>query len=197
MKSIGLPICKASVLAMLDHRKTQTRRIIKPQPRNGIRRSVFSPSGLEDLHGYALKAPAHPGDELWFREKLHKLRGQVAYHADNTLVVPIEVRDARLDLSMTVAWPWKRDVLPAIFMPRYACRLFRTLADIRAERLQDISDVDIEEEGIEPVEDASGFGDDLYLTRLDFAKWWDELHGPGAWGRNEWVFVYTFRPLPS
>lgn len=56
------------VRAILEGRKTQTRRVIKPQPDN-VRNSVFVKSGFETNHGYEIKCPyGQPGDRLWVRE---------------------------------------------------------------------------------------------------------------------------------
>lgn len=55
-----------SVSAILRGDKTQTRRVIKPQP-VGVRQSVFVPSGIEDLHGYEIKLRYRVSDRLWVR----------------------------------------------------------------------------------------------------------------------------------
>ena len=53
------------VRAILDGRKTQTRRVVKPQPSAGLRHSNFVKSGVEDGHGRKINVPYYPGDILW------------------------------------------------------------------------------------------------------------------------------------
>jgi len=57
-----------SVQAILAGAKTQTRRLLKPQPSAGVRQSVFVPSGFEDGHGREIRVPYRPGMLLWVRE---------------------------------------------------------------------------------------------------------------------------------
>jgi hypothetical protein len=56
------------VRAILDGHKSQTRRVMKPQPSSEIRRSPFVKSGIEDGHGREVRCPYQPGMRLWVRE---------------------------------------------------------------------------------------------------------------------------------
>lgn len=109
---------------------------------------------------------------------------------------------------------------PSIHMPKWACRTWLEITEVRVERIQDISERDARAEGMEDVEpldppsfkacpDCAGqrvhgaFGANYGVTEVDCTtcdtpvkryRWlWDSLHGPGAWDRNEWVFVLSFR----
>jgi hypothetical protein len=111
---------------------------------------------------------------------------------------------------------------PSIHMPKEAARLFLCVTDVRAERLQDISAADIENEGlydaelailgelkyIRPglsVDDANAFterhnADSAHEYRLRFAVLWDKLYGKSvySWEVNPYVWAYTFeRVIPQ
>ena len=111
------------VKAILDGRKTQTRRLCKGQPQDGI----TSPEEM----GYT--APYKPGDVLWVRETWQYIPesdtdGFYVYAAD---------RENPAD------WKWR----PSIHMPRAAARLFLRVTGVRMERLQDMSEDDAIAEG--------------------------------------------------
>ena len=106
------------VRAILDGRKTQTRRVVKPKPDD---------SGLWNND----KCPyGKPGDRLWVRETFFVDGPRIQYRADHH-GAPKE----------TI---WK----PSIFMPRSASRILLEITDIRVERLHDISADDEKKEGI-------------------------------------------------
>jgi hypothetical protein len=74
-------------------------------------------------------------------------------------------------------WPWKRDVLPSIYMPRYACRITPIVKDVRVERVQDISQNDALAEGI--------------IKMYDNASWtygWEGMPMPAFYGKPQWAF---------
>jgi hypothetical protein len=137
-----------AVKAVLEGRKTVTRRVIKPQP-------TFEPAhdGFPDFWHWkdcqwadgglgmpesAIEdyAPYKPGDILWVRETWYMTgTGEFLYRADND--VPY---------AGFVGYPkWR----PSIFMLRKAARLFLEVKSVRAERLQDISKEDAEKEAAE------------------------------------------------
>jgi hypothetical protein len=119
------------VRAILDNRKTQTRRIIKPQPIGPLEKLCFcwswADTGSRDPEfggHYGFSCPhGKPGDRLWVRETFH-LSGDVSiYRAD-------------CDPSVTVRWT------PSIFIPRSASRIALEITDVRVERLQAIYESD-------------------------------------------------------
>ena len=132
-------LCSApDVMAILDGRKTQTRRIMKPQPNRTWPDEVtphWSVGGNRTLPGASnpLRCPyGVPGDRLWVREAWRlpdgAPKGWVDYRADDT-------RDG---------FKWK----PSIHMPRWASRITLEVTDVRVERLQDISEADAMAEGV-------------------------------------------------
>ena len=174
------------IRVLLDGRKTQTRRLLKPQPeKNSAGLWVWPPyvtkvtknwdgfcqtSDEEDLKRFftspARKGlPARPGDRLWVREAWAKSASGVEYRADFH------------DASWQQAGPWR----PSIHMPRAASRITLTVTDVRVERLQDISEADARAEGIDDCDSVCGF-----------SELWDSLYGPGSWDANPWVAAIIF-----
>lgn len=147
--------------ALLDGRKTQTRRILpawqRPKQKDGGEwvavaqrhpRYGFVVSGKSEaecasrlsLHGVCKYGK--PGDLLWVREgfrsrRVDKLPGEVAYKADHPG-------------AATVPGSYGRSWKPSIHMPRWASRLTLRVTDVRVERVQDISEEDAKREGVEP-----------------------------------------------
>jgi len=93
---------------------------------------------------------------------------------------------------------WK----PSIHMPRWASRTTLEITEIRAQRLQDISEEDAIAEGIQRIsyDGLSGWKD--YVTgfpldcpRASYGTLWESIHGKGAWAANQWVWVIAFKKL--
>lgn len=82
---------------------------------------------------------------------------------------------------------------PSIFMPRWASRITLEVIDVRAERLQDISEEDAFAEGVTVMpckpSRAERMGRDAYQ------KLWESIHGPGTWDKATWVWVISFKCL--
>ena len=165
------------VRALLDGRKTQTRRIIKPAPGcmdndSGI---VIAPSlnawKAEGRWWVCKPPPIRVGDVLWVRETWSRLGDMYVYKSSGQ-------------------FPGDRWRSP-IHMPRAAARIFLEVVDVRAQRVQEIGEEDAKAEGApaQPIDSAPG---EKY--RNDFAYLWDSIHGPGAWALNSWVWAYAFKP---
>ena len=156
------------VRALLDGRKTMTRRVVKGVP-GAVEGHFYSSIGVvlckrEDGRE-SLPVPCPfgvPGDRLWVKESLkrdflpHLLTGEpqlscprVTYAADGA--------PALLPGEFDTVWPWKRPVLPSIHCPRWASRLTLEVTDVRVERLQDISEEDARAEGVRPSDAAVVF----------------------------------------
>jgi len=159
------------VRAILDDRKTQTRRLVKPQP-NGVRRDVVpvgspSPSGFTDDHGRAIRCPfGSPGDRLWVRESWqlfdphpdgdgdalgasrirHGRRAPWDGVVNERAIEWVAAYRADGDVAHKTHGPalWR----PSIFMPRWASRLTLDVTAVRVERLQAISEDDARAEGV-------------------------------------------------
>ena len=187
------------VRAILDGRKTQTRRIIKPKPTNPRWNNVGW-LGWDDGHGYRMKPPCEPGDVLWVRETWNgDWCDHYIYKADGGSAV-----SAGYDKEPR----WH----PSIHMPRDAARIFLRVTDVQVERLNEISQSDAIDEGAltcdlcetdeykESCEKAKIEGSKPpigYSPRERFAALWDstikntEISKYG-WYANPWVWVIKF-----
>lgn len=180
------------VQALLQGRKTQTRRIMKP-PVNG---DFWKFSYMDANHAY-LKADLKPasyvsrkcpygnaGDVLWVRETMIKNDGYTYWPLADGYK-----KNTPLDKT-----------IPSIFMPKAACRLFLEITDIRVERLKDISEEDAKAEGAEGllcqyVNDEWNQG---YTSHYEgFKKLWHSINGEESWNQNPFVWVISFKKIPQ
>ena len=113
------------------------------------------------------------------------------------LFEPPDFARVEQDSYHTIGW-YKRSKL---FMPKRFARRWYVVTAVRAERLQDISDEDAQDEGI-PNTYRDGVCRWRYLTREDagcnnpigpFKELWESIHGPGSWGRNPYVWCICFQ----
>ena len=189
------------VQALLAGRKSQTRRVLKPQPNDrNTGGAALTDQGWAWLNGWdgsiigRASVPYAPGDRLYVREAACWVSGWGwRYRADNDDLT--EKREAG------EGGRWR----PSIHMPRWASRLTLTVTDVRVQRLQDISEADAIAEGIQRLIGSKGPN---YFTREISGKWsgsfnaptaaevysdlWNSLHGPDAWDANPWVVALTF-----
>lgn len=175
------------VRALIEGRKTQTRRIVTPNG-GGLWTGFGYPRSLDDT-----PIKCRPGDRLWVREHWKTDR-----HYDD--LSPSEMGGDEplvyLADSAVQRWGWKPDALSrwgrhrqAMHMPRWASRLTLTVTDVRVQRLQEISAEDATAEGV-PFEADALAPAEWSVSR--FADLWNSLHGAGAWDSNPWVAAYTF-----
>ena len=176
------------IRAILDGRKTQTRRPMRQQPAGGVRFSMFTESGLEDGHGREVSSAFQPGDILLVRETWKPTRcgfddsvSYVRYRADDTRL------EIRHDIQGYITDHWR----PSIHMPRWASRITLEVTDVVIQRIQEIRTSDIIAEGV--------IEDDRYLGsanrfRHPFATMWDAIYAKRGfgWDENPWVEAVTF-----
>ncbi|SDY37502.1 hypothetical protein SAMN05421754_10087 [Nitrosomonas sp. Nm58] len=190
------------VKALLDGRKTQTRRIIKPQPEVNEHGNL---SGewlnkpldgllLPKLQDIVIHCPfGKIGDVLWVRETWRTsealdgvpprclvLGAGIHYEADES---------SNLISGKKMINPGK--LRPSIFMPRSASRITLEITNIRAERLNDISEEDAISEGADP----SGVGRNLehIQYRAGYQYLWESINGKGSWNEDPYVWKIEFR----
>ena len=208
MKERPIIMTADSVRAILDGRKTMTRRVIKPQPDNVARddvpfiytpKQVVTENGLETIDHIpgdpnkkfikTIKCPyGIPGDRLWVREKWQaiSLDGQW-WH---------EVKEHRELYN----WAWTNPVepayketpprwLPSIHMPRAASRIALEVVNVRVEQVQDASYHDLEAEGMRG---------SIHDAMINYISLWDTLNAKRGypWTDNPWVWVIELKVLP-
>ncbi|WP_374335060.1 hypothetical protein [Methyloversatilis sp.] len=185
------------VRAILAGTKTQTRRVVKPQPQMVTDRTIKPWDGDADallslLTKTGKSCPyGQPGDRLWVREAFCDARkallGRVLYRA-----------------SGDVACGWQ----PSIHMPRELSRILLDVTAVRVERLQDISEPDAKAEGVTtiwPDGPRDDGGPNHYTVDVDhghlngptaatvYRMLWEWINGEGSWDANPWVWVVQFK----
>lgn len=209
------------VMAILEGRKTQTRRVVKKIPCEcggwlPYEVSNTTPEGWQTI-GHSgkwtcesclngpVKCPyGQPGDRLWVRETFskghpidisHQYSG-IRYRADGA------VKDNGNEIGfLETTWT------PSIFMPRWASRITLEVFNVGVERVQDIMWDEAIAEGIRvlPLQDAndpsawweSAPGENQARTPVwSFKKLWDSINGKKhPWESNPWVWVIEFKKL--
>ena len=197
----GIPMKTWEVRALLDNRKTVTRRVVKPRYCDGVfemfgdelcEASPYKPP-IDNGDGTTTrfvrqyipcKPPYRPGDILYVRETWqHGFGGTYLYKAS-----------AGHDLFMTADGelvsdiPWR----PSIHMPREAARIFLRVTDVQVERLQDVTEEDAIKEG------CTAHGGNLALDEFEVV-WHNTLKPTDrsiyGWAANPWVWVIEFERI--
>lgn len=196
MKERPIIFSGAMVRAILDGRKTQTRRIMNPQPTPHFTIDVdYWTSGPHT--GELGRAPnstpyGMPGDRLRVRETFGLLDTQSKDGPDKATVFYRATDGDRRELRHQL---WR----PSIFMPRWASRIALEITGVRVERLQDISEEDAAAEGMSHYDggwsSATAGPVGLFAgARAAFTLTWDAINGKRApWASNPWVWVVSFK----
>ena len=204
------------VRAVLDGRKTHTRKIIKgvedwPMVRGCDGGASWAiPSGHPYPERGFKKCPyGMPGDHLYVRERCRAEElpdgvDGVRYEADNAFI-PIEDtkqaddRWVHMNRYRTKAGAKRGTWLNSIHVPRWACRITLEVVSVRVERVQDIRGSDAIDEGIDmdAVAEAWGKPGNRDAAVIVFEQLWDSINaGRGyGWGVNPWVWVVEFKVL--
>ncbi|HBR7326709.1 TPA: hypothetical protein MIN96_26520 [Klebsiella pneumoniae] len=232
MREKGLIFNSEMVRAILDGRKTQTRRIMAPQPADDIGRGIFPnpevigwKSSRRHKHGSTTAHFCHygkPGDRIWVRETWGVVSH--AFSDDGLMIDWVPDRPATAIHEMPFGngyysgyaiyaadgdftWGdndgyedgrscWK----PSIHMPRAASRILLEITDVRAERLNAISEEDARAEGIidggclncgEP--EPCGCANPEPDATDAFAYLWQSIYGQENWNADPWVWVIEFK----
>lgn len=212
MKERPILFSGAMVRSILEGRKTQTRRIVSPQPALDERGLLWwnwskhagsaniDHPGQPSAEWLARCRYGVPGDRLWVRETWAQPAaldpGPTVYRADYPACVPTGFEN----IPPADAITWK----PSIHMPRAVSRILLEVTGVRVERLQECSFEDALAEGIPDYrqllgeECSQGESADECARRLrwpqrQYAQLWNEINGPGAWKANPWVWVVEFR----
>jgi len=189
------------VQAILEGRKTQTRRVIKingypitsPEESLELTKEGLIYHSFCSMSGY-YKLLCQPGDILWVRETW-------CTHEDMADVFENQLRPGYYYKANEIGKEWvnDREIVkwrPSIFMPREAARIFLRVLNVRVERLHDITEEDAKAEGC-----IDGKSKDVLkfdLTARDvFAKLWNSINAKRGyrWETNPWVWVIEFERI--
>ena len=203
------------VRAILEGRKTQTRRVVKPQPNRGSEltrmqdgyadgfiRAVFAQDDEPNAYGIRCHY-GERGDRLWCKETWCVGNPFDNISPSNLPGLNDGTRWA-VDYAANPKRVWHQDYQgkwrPSIHMPRWASRITLEITAVRVERLQDISEEDAEAEGVyeyigEPQVECDGqvlhFPDASFVR--GYLSVWESIHGPGSWAANPFVWVLEFK----
>lgn len=194
------------VRALLAGTKTQTRRVIKPQPElmpsgnwhvRNLGAGVFGVETADVPSRQLDYLRIEVGDRLWVRERFAVLP-RTAYALPKAQSPDPDMAAyyfADFDRSGKPAWK------PSIHMPRWASRITLTVIDVRVQRLQEVSEGDALAEGCKAIREFCYVFDSTAYGRsglchsspvIAYSILWDEINGPGSWDANPWVAAYTF-----
>ncbi len=185
------------VRALLDGRKTQTRRPIKWRQTRATEIAEREDGSkwpwsedADNVCDYWHPCPfGAVGDRIWVREafRVHSRATDVA-----TLVYKASVRNSwteqthRVPVSVCNKPATPEKWTPSLHMPRWASRILLEITDVRVELLNSISKEDSLAEGIT---DWHGVG-----TQVDnFSRLWQSIYGEESWNANPWVWVIKFK----
>lgn len=210
MKERPILFSAPMVRAILDGRKTVTRRAVKSTGMYAIDASIHGEEvARRELAALATRCPyGQAGRRLWVREAFSGPHCMDA--SDGCKAVPPSKWG---DCSRIWYWAdgnptegdWTRP-RPSIHMPRWASRITLEIVSVRVERLQDISEEDAAAEGVyRESEDEIPFNGPWYINAGDsqgyatakscYEALWDSINGDGAWAANPWVWVIEFRRI--
>lgn len=191
MKEIPILFSGEMVRAILDGRKTQTRRVIKLSNRSRHDEPPIYDSaiGWRFKGGPNLQCPyGHPGDRLWVRETwgvLHqgsfgRIKDAYVYRATDDGAVERRYRDFK----------WR----PSIHMPRGISRITLEITGVRVQRVQEISVEDCIAEGLVTYAREHDAKCDL---QDQFIALWDSINSARGfgWEENPWVWVIEFKRI--
>ncbi len=193
MTERGMIFNAEMVRAILDGRKTQTRRPVKfpVHDKNlGCELAGNELAGELSAGNYLSSAFGKPGDRIWVRETWNKYGGLLTYRADHDWI-----GDMRKEKVCTAKW------VPSIHMPRWASRILLEITDVRVERLNAISEEDATAEGVPPAGSLLPDYPGTFLTpkgdfataKVAFQRLWESIYGEESWKANGWVWVISFK----
>ncbi|MGJ3290048.1 hypothetical protein [Klebsiella michiganensis] len=202
MKERGMIFNGEMVRAILDGRKTQTRRPIK------WKQTRFTEIGeREDGSKWPWSEDAehacdfwHPcpfgavGDRIWVRETWAEAGASAPDLKLYRATYPEHVPSIYENVPPAEEIHWT----PSIHMPRWASRILLEITDVRVERLNSISQEDAKAEGMEltgwrPTYSDPDSGGEVMTPYDNFAELWSSIYGEESWNANGWVWVIEFK----
>lgn len=175
------------VRAILSENKTQTRRIVKGNPKGIFKHTQYINEVpfaffMSDTVDHLIKQPYRVGDILYVRETFSKVE------EDKFIYKACENHDS-------MCWT------PSIHMPKKAARIWLKVTSVKIERLKYISEGDAASEGV-----SKYFNSDFYVrygykndwcasAYASFAYLWQSIYGEKSWNENPYVWVIKFERM--
>jgi len=191
----GLSFSEPMVKAWMDGRKTVTRRLVNPQPGEPCSHSYQHPAELwwtfGDNTGRVWKPRYRPGETVYIKETW-------AFHdplfdddkAESFRIAALVDQSRIIYRASSPEYLLRRWRSPR-FMPEWAARSHALIVSVMQERVQEITEEDILQEGFR-MENPNIF----HLGYIEsFKKLWESLH-PGSWERNDWVWRIELEKKP-
>lgn len=197
------------VRAILEGRKTQTRRVIKPQPLGQIFLKYGTWNNVNELEPWTCPYGGE-SDRLWVREThflfgtwIDDAAGEMGDYNDDPRwrFIPEASKGVMFPTSPPEKICTRKDESgwfkrPSIHMPRWANRIELGVTEVRVRRLREISEEDAKAEGVEPHKDSAHVH---YVAPFAtaFKELWDGLNKDRGfgWDMNPWIWAITFGRL--
>ncbi|MES0240611.1 hypothetical protein KDV70_07415 [Citrobacter cronae] len=219
MKDRGMIFNGEMVRAIINGRKTQTRRIVSERHLNlidlGSQIGECYPleCGIDHENSqsyYREHCPfGKPSDRIWVRETyqgpLFDYEHMESYLEDSSKFEKPDFCIYRADGKPAPEFYDADDNLhcgwrPSIHMPRWASRITLEITDVRVERLNSISQEDAQAEGMEltgwrPTYSDPDSGGEVWTPYDNFAQLWESIYGEESWKANPWVWVIEFKRI--
>lgn len=210
MKERSILFSAPMVRAILEGRKTQTRRVVKDRHIDAAPPACFF-QWLRERCPYG-----KPGDRLWVRETWNWFDPDEIPEVRRGRRAPFTGQQGAREIPWVAAYAadghlehehfgcalWR----PSIHMPRWASRILLEITAVRVEQLQGISDADAVSEGVceLPGQAAEpgcwwtgdvGAGSKLHgrTPSVAYRLLWEQINGPGSWDANPWVWAIAFK----
>ncbi len=221
----GILFTPENIKAIREYRKTQTRRLMTPQPmRLDENNKEFwtEHPGLEIMKGWVWDKNKHSHYYAWdnYGGKFSCIEYSARYQVGEVVYIkeawgirdcgfrvpldketwaegfPVNRIMYGLESPTKLNWFNKRSPL---FMPAWAARSFIQITDVRAERLQEITEEDAMSEGVDQqmatylglsMENYTRDGGQFY--RHIYSRLWDSINKKHPWSNNDWIFAYSF-----
>ncbi|CAM7935369.1 Morphogenetic protein [Atlantibacter hermannii] len=215
MKERGMIFNGEMVRAILDGRKTQTRRIVKLSHERGMKNPVVrGKNGEASYVGCRLAAMlcpfGQPGDRIWVRETFQgPLVSEDLFEEYRAYPEKFEkpqyceyaadggTKPEYYDLDDNLRHGWR----PSIHMPRWASRILLEITGVRVELLNKICEGDAQAEGVAQLRGGfwkhyqPGWTQHQLSARGSFVTLWKSIYGEESWNSNPWVWVIEFKRI--
>lgn len=202
----------AMVRAILEGRKTMTRRVVKPVPSDVWGHGVITNTRSTKFGKFCVHMRGEfcgdvhvecpygtPGDRLWVREAW-RVEGSHTDIYSPECIGANRAHFGRIDYEASITWNKSMygKLRPSIHMPRWASRITLEVTGVRVERLLEISEQDAIAEGVQwpkydDFEPVTIDGVTSGPARIAFKELWININGDASWDVNPWVWVVEFR----